>query len=277
MSVAMDVLRRIAWLWCLVGRVETFSVRPTTVARQPWTALDSSASAAAISYNPLFDFTRPETVEKFDRIDDVIMGGISSSSMQFVPNASCSRWFGICRTDGGGFCGIRTLPFEEPLNVTDADGFYLRCKLVSDDEPDRRIWKISTRTRPDRGERVYQAKYQITDGPIRIPFDSFRLVQGPRMVPDGPPLNVTGGLYQIGMTLSKFDFGVKNVTQMANFRDGFFDLQIEELGVYKKGDRKDGVEVTIPGVLSKAEASRQRPLLLKVMLPVASLVFSEKM
>ena len=40
--------------------------------------LKSAASSAGavksdISYNPLFDFSEVETVEKFDRIDDVIM------------------------------------------------------------------------------------------------------------------------------------------------------------------------------------------------------------
>ena len=29
---------------------------------------------------------------------------------------------------------------------------------------------------------------------VKIPFDSFRLVRGPRLVPDSPPINITGGV-----------------------------------------------------------------------------------
>ena len=55
------------------------------------------------SYQKVFDFTDSalNTIDKFDRIDDVIMGGISTSTLRQQDNESFSRWSGICREDGG--------------------------------------------------------------------------------------------------------------------------------------------------------------------------------
>jgi Complex I intermediate-associated protein 30 (CIA30) len=160
-------------------------------------------------FYPIFSFadSPSEMVEKFDRIDDVIMGGISSSVLMPVdddatgPGHSYAKWFGNIRVDGGGFCGIRTLPFVDALNVTTklgstadaavaavAGGFYVTCRLASDNEPERRVWKMSTRVRPDRGEQLYQARFHLPRKDInqssswdviQVPFDDFKLVRGP--------------------------------------------------------------------------------------------------
>jgi len=102
--------------------------------------------------------------------------------------------------------------------VGDSDGFYVSCRLASDKEPERRVWKLTTRTKSDRGELLYQAPFNFTttsdDWTIfKVPFDSFKYVRGPRMIPDGPPLDTNKGLYQIGMTMSKFVFGA-NTTEL---------------------------------------------------------------
>jgi hypothetical protein len=154
-------------------------------------------------YQTIFDFSVNETLSKIDRLDDVIMGGISSSNVVKNKNDDFARWAGVCRTDGGGFCGFRTNPFETPLNVGDADGFYMTCRLASDEESQRRVWKVTTRVEQSRGEQLYQAPFDLVQkgdewSTIKVPFSSFRLVRGPRTVPDGEPLNTTGGLYQFG-------------------------------------------------------------------------------
>ena len=70
-----------------------------------------SRTSLHATYTPVFDFslTNPTIKEKsassFERIDDAIMGGISQSSLRDVPNQSYASWSGVCRTDGGGFCG----------------------------------------------------------------------------------------------------------------------------------------------------------------------------
>ena len=165
----------------------------------------SSAALASIesesvttSYNAVFDFGKSETVQSFDRIDDAIMGGISTSALRDVADRDYASWSGVCRTDGGGFCGTRTLPFRDPLVVGDAKGIYLDARLASDNEPERRIWKVSIRTERSRGEELYQAAYalpknsgetdMLTDNTmdewnrIKIPFEDFQLVRGARLV-----------------------------------------------------------------------------------------------
>jgi Complex I intermediate-associated protein 30 (CIA30) len=151
------------------------------------------------------------------------------------------------------------------------------------------VWKMTTRTKPDRGELLYQAPFDFTSTSsdawttVKVPFPSFRYVRGPRMIPDGPPLNTTAGLYQIGMTMSKFAFAEK-MTEIGNFRDGFFELQLQEIGLYKEQQQRQQEDsstsmleaVTTPKVYSRLEAKSKRPLIVKVLLPVAKIFFSEQ-
>jgi hypothetical protein len=246
------------------------------------------------------------------------MGGISVSTLRDVPNQSYAIWSGICRTDGGGFCGVRTLPFANnttggggaALNATDKEGIYMDCNLVSDDEAYRRVWKMTVRTDSSRGELVYQAEYDLQHAleeakrkavkadsaeeedaqssswaRVRIPFDNFQQVRGPRLVPDGPKLDLSGGIYQIGMTLSKFKMA-RNTTELEEFRPGYFELRIRRIGFYQS-DKNDNMVLPavmeessssnlVPDTLSKEEAAKKRPLLLKLLLPVAKLFFSEQ-
>lgn len=251
------------------------------------------SNAGILDAVTLFDFTGTESnvksIEGFERIDDAIMGGISTSSLKEVDGKPYASWSGVCRTDGGGFCGMRTLPFTEPLRLSSStDGIFVDCRLASDNEPERRIWKTTVRTDSSRGELVYQSQFQIPKttneeefARVIIPFDSFRQVRGPRLVLDGPKFNVTGGLYQIGMTMSKFVMGT-NTTLLENFRPGYFNLHLERIGAYSESkttvnDSEDAeLVLSVPVTVSKDEAQRQRPIILKLVLPVAKLLFNEK-
>mmetsp|Transcript_35310 Transcript_35310/g.105468 ORF Transcript_35310/g.105468 Transcript_35310/m.105468 type:complete len:474 (-) Transcript_35310:206-1627(-) len=244
-------------------------------------------------FSPVFDFSSKEAVDRFERIDDAIMGGISLSALRDVEGESYASWSGVCRTDGGGFCGVRTLPFIEPLNAGEgAEGVYVNCRFASDDEPERRVWKVTLRTDTSRGEMVYQAAFELPNkgdeastleggdwNLVKVPFSEFKLVRGPRVVPDGPSLDPKGGIFQIGLSLSKFVIGT-NTTQLENFRAGYFDLQIKQIGFYN-GDAASALASppkidSAPQTLTKEEMQRKRPVLLKVLAPVAKLLFSEK-
>jgi Complex I intermediate-associated protein 30 (CIA30) len=276
---------------------------------------------------PLLNFALPDTVDVVDRLDDAIMGGISTSAVVHSSSSTssasgCAKWFGVCREDGGGFCGWRTNPFKAALNVSKDDGLYVTARLSSDDDLHRRVWKVSTRTRPDRGEQLYQAPLLWPSEAniegwrtVRVPFESFRLVRGPRIVPDGPPLDVSGGIYQIGMTMGKFKFGGGETGIDANangtaaaaaaaavvrstledFRPGFFQLDLKEIGAYRTVsepaqdyDNEQGaaVETTTNAaatstlaapshdvILTKAEAQKARPVWIRLLAPVLKLVF----
>lgn len=277
-----------------LSKIEAFSptINPTISFANTMGLLSRTSLYA--TYTPVFDFslTNPTIKEKsassFERIDDAIMGGISQSSLRDIPDQPYASWSGVCRTDGGGFCGMRTLPFTEPLQVPDgSDGVYLDCKLVSDDEALRRNWKLTVRTDSSRGEQVYQAEYDLQkamdeassdDWPrVKVPFNQFQLVRGPRLIPDSDPLDVSGGIYQIGMTMSKFKMSV-NTTELKDFRDGFFNMNFQKIGFYKEGGDVpvEKMSSNVPDTLSKKEAEKKRPILLQMLLPVAKILFSEK-
>ena len=188
---------------------------------------------------------------------------------------------------------MRTLPFAEPLNATSYDGVYVKASLASDEDAKRRIWKMTLRTDGSRGEMVYQAPLDLGKAmddviikkgedanekwaTILVPFDTFQLVRGPRLVPDGPKLDVSGGLYQVGLTMSKFMMA-SNTTELENFRPGFFEVHIQKVGFYTTNDASVGEGTNVlPETLSKEEANKKRPLALKLLLPVAKIFFSEQ-
>ena len=121
-------------------------------------AAPSMMSAAAIVETPIFSFqdasSRDVALAQFERIDDVIMGGVSSSALG-APRAVADPfavWRGTVRVDGGGFCGVRTRPLAAPLDLREFAGLFVRARLASDGEPGRRAWKATLRTRNDRGE-----------------------------------------------------------------------------------------------------------------------------
>jgi len=237
----------------------------------------SASTEQDVKYSPVFDFGIESTVDSFDRIDDAIMGGISTSALQNVPGQPFATWTGICREDGGGFCGTRTLPFSEPLKIENAEGLYVDCRLVSDDEADRRVWKLSTRTEASRGEELFQAQFEIPKtvddewARIKVPFDKFSRVRGARFVEGANPMNVTGGIYQIGLTMSKFVIA-ERMTSLENFRPGFFELHLKEIGLYSR----DKLLVGAPNTLSTDEMKQKRPVVLKMIFAFSKMFFSEK-
>ena len=131
-----------------------------------------------------------------------------------------------------------------------------------------------------------------------------RCLRGPRVVLNGPPMNITNGIYQIGFTMSKFQMAV-NMTEMENFRPGFFEMKFQRIGFYTDGgvvDDASSVESvdstsidsgskvqqstssstsscslsTMVETISKQKQNQQRPIILKLLLPILQLLFSEK-
>jgi hypothetical protein len=212
-----------------------------------------------------------------------------------------------------GFCGIRTLPFEKPLVVKSNDGgIYIKCRFTSDEEPERRVWKVTTRTDSSRGEQLYQALIEIptTSSPppspvsadtateqqtqsqqqpqpqpwvtVLVPFDKFRLVSGARLMSldAGNGMNTTGGLYQIGMVMSKFTIAAK-MTAIDNFRPGYFELQLQEMGLFTTTTTTKATTTieTTPTTTEEESAvitkPKTTPLILQLLQPLARLFFTE--
>jgi hypothetical protein len=191
------------------------------------------------------------------------------------------------------------------LNATGQDGVYIDCQLASDNEAYRRVWKMTLRTEASRGEKVYQAEYNLQEAMnneaslkevgqtnnswarVMIPFNNFQLVRGPRLIPNSPKIDVaSSGIYQIGMTMSKFKMAI-DTTEIDNFRSGYFELQIQRIGfytttaTYSDNAEKNDVLVndmylvpppSVPDTLSKSESMKRRPIVLKLLLPIIRLI-----
>jgi hypothetical protein len=231
-----------------------------------------------VSLFPLFKFdesNRAESLSKWERIDDVIMGGVSSSSLISEDDkAKCAVFRGIVREEGGGFCGQRTKLFEKPLDLSAYDGLYLTCR--GDDNAHRRIWKMNVRAKQDRGEVIYSTELPaLPKGSmetVQVPFDRLNLVRGPRLVAGAPPLNASA-IFQISITCTKFHVSTDGST-FSDFLPGPFRLEIEEVGAWSRAPVADAIAV--PELEPSAKAKQSRPLLLRALKPLSDFVFSEK-
>jgi len=294
MNVVSNTMKRCFMIILIVAiRSVSFKLMVNNVKASVSSRLHSTAPERV---ETLFDFAstdidiKKKSFESFERIDDAVMGGISKSSLREVVDKEYASWSGVCRIDGGGFCGFRSLPFENPLDLSlNSTGLFADCRLASDNEPDRRVWKLTLRTDAARGnEMLYQTCFKIptsdviSDGEkdwvrVKVPFDRFQLVRGPRVCDDGPELDLSKGIFQIGMSLSKFEMG-KNVTVLENFRPGYFNLEIQRMGIYYDNVTGENLTaaVSVPNTLSKEEVITKRPLIFKMLLPVLKLLFSEE-
>ena len=241
---------------------------------------DAAAAAAAV----------------FERVDDVVMGGVSSSTIAPDPaGRECLVWAGKCRAEGGGFAGARSVALRTPLDLSAFDGLALTCGFESDAEPERRTWKATVRTQNDRGEMVYQATFAppvadaadaAADVPreTRIPWDAFRLVRGPTVVPDVPPLSAEqcGSVYGLGLIMSRFSAR----GPMPEFREGPFRLAVHALGVYSASAASASASASAaPSLLAAASANAgkrasenrgSRNVVTFLLSPLIKLAFDEK-
>ena len=79
----------------------------------------------------------------------------------------------------------------EPVDLSSFDGLYIDVQPSAvGADPSTRAWKVAVRTKQDRSEVVYQTQFTPPAVGKRdvvfLPFKDFRLVRGPRLVPQPP-------------------------------------------------------------------------------------------
>ena len=78
---------------------------------------------------PLFDFTQYSSnlKEVWGALDDVVMGGVSESSIRF--KEAIAEFSGnVSTANSGGFASVRTRNFEPAIDLSSYDGIALRVK-----------------------------------------------------------------------------------------------------------------------------------------------------
>ncbi len=101
-------------------------------------------------------------------IDDVVMGGVSQSSLQpYSRGVACFR--GVVSLEyGGGFASVRTEPRQ--WNTAGARAFVVRCR------GDGRQYKFTVRTDAGLDGVQYQSRFQPPRGrwvEVELPITSF--------------------------------------------------------------------------------------------------------
>jgi NADH dehydrogenase [ubiquinone] 1 alpha subcomplex assembly factor 1 len=132
----------------------------------------------------LLDFEDAAEAALWRPVDDVVMGGISSSGFDLA-EAGIARFSGRVSLEyNGGFASVRTPPRD--WNTAGATAFVLRVR------GDGHAYKFTLRTGDGFDGIQYQARFTPPAGEwteVRLPVASFAATFRGRIVPDAPPLD----------------------------------------------------------------------------------------
>jgi len=170
---------------------------------------------------------------QFAPLDDVVMGGVSSSTFQ-----KNGVWSGtVSDSNNGGFVGIRSTPFSKSLNMKNCQGIELTMrgfedkvfKAVVRDSTDFNgvCWTATFGKKPEPGIFGSNRKDNNKERTVRISFDELIPTIFAKTVP-GQTLN-RGTIEAFQIAFSKFLFdGELNDA----FTVGDFKLELLELKAY---------------------------------------------
>jgi uncharacterized protein YbjT (DUF2867 family) len=190
----------------------------------------------------LFDFTKltEEIKEIWGALDDIVMGGISESSLKLIPDGGLFTGY-VSTANSGGFVSIRTRNFEPALDLSDYQGIELRVK------GDGKRYKFIIRCN-DGWDSVgycysFDTVYNIPIT-IRIPFTELIPVFRAKTINDGKPFD-SSQVFSLQLMLSKFEYdGGLN----PKFQPGLFQLEIESIKAYGGKVLPRFVQVSSAGV-----------------------------
>lgn len=132
----------------------------------------------------LFDFARPEALENWVVINDMVMGGISRAKFQAGPETG-ARFSGVVSLENnGGFASVRSAP--QHFDLSDAAGIRLRCR------GDRKTYKMTLRLEKSFDGVSWQSRFELTTDDweeVDLPFDTFRPTWHGKLVPHAPPFD----------------------------------------------------------------------------------------
>lgn len=129
----------------------------------------------------IFDFQAGS--EPWRSIDDVVMGGVSHSTMAIEDGSAVFRGV-VSLENNGGFASVRSEPADHDLSVF--DGLVLRVR------GDGKRYAFRLRTTASFDGPSYQAVIEPAAGiwqEITVPFRDFDPVFRGRRLPDHPPLD----------------------------------------------------------------------------------------
>lgn len=183
-------------------------------------------------------------------LDDVVMGGVSSSYAKASGDGELLFGGEVRTENSGGFCSVRSVNFERPLDLSGFEGLRLKVR------GDGKRFKLIVRCE-NRWDGVAQCFSFVTKKEgwtiVEAPFDEFRGVFRAKTV-EGEKLDA-GKIFAFQLMLSKFEYdGDLN----PEFAAGKFELRVASIEAYKAGE-----EVMVPRVVFMGSAGVTRVLRLE--------------
>lgn len=136
--------------------------------------------------NTIIDFSIPQEQDRWEIINDAVMGGVSESRISMTENKTALFQGVVSLENYGGFSSMRTRPGKFDLSAY--KGLMVR---VSGDGKD---YRLRLRTDNDYEGIAYQVHFSTEKDTwitARLPFDAFMPVFRGRAIEDAPPLNVS--------------------------------------------------------------------------------------
>jgi len=171
----------------------------------------------------IFDFTKPsqDLKETWGALDDIVMGGVSESSIRLTDNTALFTG-NVSTANSGGFASVRTRNFDPPIDLTGFSGIQLRVK------GDGQRYKFIIRSEAKWDGIGYCYSFDTVYNiwiTVTIPLDKLIPVFRAKTVNSGAKLD-TSHIYSFQLMLSKFEYdGALN----PKFRPGIFQLQLESV------------------------------------------------
>ena len=191
------------------------------------------------------DFTNPsqDLKESWGALDDVVMGGVSESSIRLINNIALFSG-NVSTANSGGFASVRTRNFEPAINLSEYKGIELRVK------GDGKRYKFIIRSASKWDGIGYCYSFDTVYNiwiTVRIPFNALIPVFRAKTVKDCEPLD-TSRISSLQLMLSKFEYdGALN----PKFQPGLFQLELE----YIKADEGEN----LPKFIMVSSAGVTRP------------------
>ncbi|NTV47292.1 MAG: CIA30 family protein [Chlorobiales bacterium] len=162
----------------------------------------------------LFNFTSQDDAALWRSIDDVVMGGISQSTLVVTAVGTAMFEGYVSLENNGGFASVRTV--QRDYELDDCKGILLRVK------GDGKIYKFRIRTDKRSDGVTYEHPFQTEKGIWtlhQLPFSDFVPTFRGEVLSNQPPLQ-PDGIQQFGIMIS-------------NKQSGSFCLEIDWIKAYK--------------------------------------------
>jgi len=190
----------------------------------------------------IFDFTNPseDLRNTWGAVDDVVMGGVSSSNIQLVEGTALFAG-NVSTANSGGFASVRTKNFSPAIDLSGYEGIELRLR----GDGQRYKFFIRTETKWDGIGYSYSCDTVANTWiNVRVPFAELIPVFRAKTVKDCPPIDPSQ-ICSFQLMLSKFEYdGELN----PSFSPGGFALQIESIKAYGRKKLPQFVLVSSAGV-----------------------------